>query len=100
MEKISKSVLKGNRGLEYSKVCSLVHRLGFLRSHEPHTRLSAALTAALYYRVKDKRLLPPVATSYLQLTIYWSMVSWRKEETAFGGRFCVFLKCNMCCKML
>jgi len=45
----------------------------FFRSHEPHTRLSAALTAALYYRIKDKRLLPPAATGYLQLTIYSSM---------------------------
>jgi len=50
----------------------------FFRSHEPHTRLSAALTAALYYRIKDKRSLPPAATGYLQLTIYSSTFPGRR----------------------
>lgn len=63
------------------------------------SRLSAALTAALYYRVKDKRLLPPVATGYLQLTIYLSMVSWRKVE-AIPRKVLCFSPMQYVCKML
>lgn len=59
----------------------------FFRSHEPHTRLSAVLTAAFYLRVKDKRLLPPATSGYLQLTMYSSTVSLRKGQTPFLGGF-------------
>lgn len=58
----------------------------FFRSHGTH-RLSTPLTAALYYRVKDKRLLPPAATSYLQTNVGGDVASFNGDQPTMRRYF-------------
>lgn len=82
-EEISKENLKDDTfegRCNLGSPSSTMRRFEWLVPFSQAKRLSTVLTAALYYRVKDKRLLPPAANGCLQLTIHSSTVSFGKDR--------------------